>query len=289
MSSASSAGGGNGARPSLDDDLHFKLQTLQDMFTSTRPVSILYLRGEELDDPDLHPVALAGEPTDLTKVESKDSAAWQVRSGRSSVANSSLVSPSPSAMSLQSQASVAPKSQWNEFSGSGESSAPPEQPTRVNKLDESGKLSGWIEALGVDPTYRPPVEPPVKPIACFYIARRQLSPTDRKELHRAIYLTKRTLSEFVGRIAAKWEIDASKIVRTVHSLESGLDVEIDDDVIEALSEGQDMVLDIIEVERTMPQPKREWEMAVDEPETEETSSAHSVLRTTTGYELRLTF
>lgn len=290
MSSASSAGGGaggGGGRPSLEDDLHFKLQTLQDMFTSTRPVSILYLRGEELDDPDLHPVTLAGEPTDLTKVDSKDSAAW--RSGRSSVAGSSLVSPSPSNMSLQSQASVAPKAQWNDFSASGgESSATPaDQATKVKQVDESGNLSGWIEALGVDQSYRPPVDRSPKPVACFYIARRPAT-GEKKELHRAIYLHKRSLAEFAARIAAKWGIDSNKIVRTVHALESGLDVEMDDDVIEALSEGQDMLLDVVEVETTVPQPKREWEMAVDEPE-EETSSAHSVLRTTTGFELRLTF
>ncbi|KAH6653081.1 CP2 transcription factor [Truncatella angustata] len=286
MSSASSAGGGGGGRPSLEDDLHFKLQTLQDMFTSTRPVSILYLRGEETDDPDLHPVTLAGEPTDLTKVESKDSAVW--RSGRSSVADSSLVSPSPSFMSLQSQASVAGiKPPMNDFQPSGESSAPSEQLTKVNKIDESGSLSGWIEALGVDPSYQPPTNRPAKPVACFYIARRQQSPTDNKELHRAIYLTKRTLPEFTMRIATKWGLDSTNIVRTVHALESGLQVEMDDDVIEALSEGQDMLLDIVEVEHQVPQPKREWEMAVDGEE--DTASSHGALRAATGYELRLTF
>lgn len=286
MSSASSAGG-NGVRPSLEDDLHYKLQTHQDMFTSTRPVSVLYLRGEELDDPDLHPVTLAGEPTDLTKVDSKD-ATWQVRSGQSSVAGSSLVSPSPSAMSLQSGASVAgAKAQWGDFQGSGDQTAASDQPTKVNKVDDAGNLTGWIEALGVDPTYRPPADRPPRPVACFYIARQQASESDKKELHKAIYLGQRNLSEFVARICAKWGLDVSKVVRTVHALESGLHVEIDDDVIQALSEGQDMVLDVVEVETAVPQPKREWEMAVDVPE--ETASAHSVLRTTMGLELRLTF
>ncbi|KAH8668852.1 CP2 transcription factor [Xylariales sp. PMI_506] len=290
MSSASSAGGGG--RPSIEEDLHFKLQTLQDMFTSTRPVSVLYLRGEERDDPDLHPVSLAGEPTDLTKVESKDSGAWQVRSGQSSVAGSSLVSPSPSSMSLHSQASVAgAKSQWNDFQSTADPSPPhpaSDQGTRVGKYDDAGNLIGWIEALGVDASYRPPLERPVKPVACFYIARRQSSDSDRKELHKAIYLSQRTLGEFISRIAAKWGLDAAKVARVVHTLESGLQVEIDDDVIQALSEGQDMILDIAEVETAVPQPKREWEMVVDAPEGE-TSSAHSVLRTTLGYELRLTF
>ncbi|KKY14646.1 putative cp2 transcription factor [Diplodia seriata] len=40
MSSASSTGN----RPSAEEDLHLKLATLQDMFTSTRPTSILYLK-----------------------------------------------------------------------------------------------------------------------------------------------------------------------------------------------------------------------------------------------------
>lgn len=70
MSSVSSAGGG-GARMTMEEDLHFKLQTLQDMFTSTRPVSVLYLRGEELDDPDLHPVSLPGDMSPPSKTASE--------------------------------------------------------------------------------------------------------------------------------------------------------------------------------------------------------------------------
>ena len=289
MSSTSSAGGGG--RPPLEDDLHFKLQTLQDMFTSTRPVSVLYLRGEEKDDPDAFPVSLAGEPTDLTKVESKDS--WQVRSGRASVANSSLVSPSPSSLSLHSQASVAgAKPSWSELHGTSDPSPPrrmSDQPVKVTKVDESGNLNGWIEALGVDPAYRAPTERPAKPVACFYVARRQPAGSDQRSFHRAVYLSQRSLPEFVARVAAKFGMDPSKVVRTVHVLESGLEVEVDDDVIRELSEGQDMVLELGEVERSVPQPKREWEMAVDSSDEGDTSSAHSVLRTTTGYELRLTF
>ncbi|OTB00603.1 hypothetical protein M426DRAFT_75682 [Hypoxylon sp. CI-4A] len=291
MSSTSSAGGGGGnTRPSLEDDLHFKLQTLQDMFTSTRPVSILYLRGDDLDDPDLHPVSLPGEPTDLTKVESKDSAAWQIRSARSSVAGSSLVSPSPSSISMQSQS--ANPTQWSEFHGSGESSAsrrPSDMPVKVPRTDDDGNLSGWIEALGVDPTYKPPTERPAKPIACFYVVRRYPSEPEKRELHRAVYLSQRTISEFVSRLATKWTIDPSAIVRVVHVLESGLEVEVDDDVIKVLSEGQDMTLEVAEVDRSVPQPKREWErMAVDVPDGDG-QSTHSAFRTTTGYELRLTF
>jgi hypothetical protein len=38
------------------------------MLTSTRPTSPLFLRGEELDDPDLYPVYLLDEPQDLPNI-----------------------------------------------------------------------------------------------------------------------------------------------------------------------------------------------------------------------------
>lgn len=290
MSSTSSAGGG---RMPPEEDLHFKLQTLQDMFTSTRPLSILYLRGEELDDPDLHPVSLPGEPLDLTKVESRDSAAY--RSGRSSVAGSSLVSPSPSSLSLHSSVSVSgANASWQEFQGVGigepsTSRQGSDQPTKVSKNDDAGNLSGWIEALGVDPSYRPPPDRAAKPVACFYIVRKTPTYPNAREYHKAIYLTQRTLKEFVAGVAAKWNLDATRVVRTVHVLQRGLDVEMDDDVIRELSEGQDMALEIVELAAASSSVKREWEMAVDAPGAAVAEDLSSPLTARAGYELRLIF
>ncbi|KAK7739080.1 hypothetical protein SLS62_011325 [Diatrype stigma] len=297
MSSTSSADGGNGGGPSrapIEEDLHFKLQALQDMFSSTRPVSILYLRGDELDDPDLHPVSLPGEPTDLTKVETKDSTTSRLRSERNSVTGSSLVSPSPSSMSLQSLPSATGgASRWVDVR-SGDRS-PPRQPQdqvtkvpKTRKTGEDGNLSGWIEALGVDPSYRPPPERPVKPVACFYIVRPTPN-AGKRELHRAVYLSQRNMAEFISRISAKWGLDPTAVIRAVHVLDSGLEVEMDDDVIRELSEGQNMALEISEVERNIPQLKREWEMAVDDIPEADRESTHSAFRTATGYELRLRF
>ncbi|KAL2130989.1 hypothetical protein VTI74DRAFT_5692 [Chaetomium olivicolor] len=278
MSSASSAGGNGGPRLPLEEDLHFKLQTLQDMFTSTRPVSVLYLRGDELDDPDLHPVSLPGESLELTKIESRESNAW--RSERSSIAGSSLVSPSPSSLSLQSQTSVGGKPSWQDFQIGGDS----QQPTKVRQVDEAGNLTGWIEALGVDPSYRPPAERGPKPVACFYVARRTTTTTaaaaavgpdnhhqqqQQQEMHRAVYLMQRTLREFVARLAAKWRFDPGRVVRTVRVVQPrGLEVEVDDDVVRELPEGMDMVLDIVEVGEpgAAGGVKREWEMVLDQEE-----------------------
>jgi len=290
MSSASSADGaaGGNTRLSPEDDLHFKLQTLQNMFTSTRPVSVLYLRGDELDDPDLHPVSLPGDQANLPRGNSTDSAAWPAGSARNSVAESSLVSPSPSSMSLQSQATgIGP---WTEKSaGATESRQLSDQPIKVPKHGDDGNLSGWIETLGVDPSYKPPTERPAKSVACFYIARKEPINTDKRVLYRAIYLTERSLSNFITRVAAKWNIDSTTVTRVVHVLESGLEVEMDDDVISELSEGQDMMFEAAEVDMNAPQAKREWEpMAVDVPEGDK-GPGPGAYHTKPGYELRFTF
>lgn len=296
MSSASSAG----ARIPLEEDLHYKLQTMQDMFTSTRPVSILYLKGEDLDDPDLHPVVLVGEPLDLTKVDPRDNLAWQERSGRSSTGGtSSLISPSPSSMSLQSQgltAASAPNvaGQWSDFQApvTADIQAPnlqqlaslPDQPTKIAKADESGNLTGWIEALGVDSSYKPPPERPVKPIACFYIKRNN---ANQPEYYRAIYLMQRTLKDLIAGIALKWNIDPTKVNRIIRVLSSGLEVEMDDDVIRELSEGQDMLLEVDTFEPL--RTKRARDMSTEVTADAEGASATQDAVYEEGYALKLMF
>lgn len=178
MSSVSSTGN----RGSQEEDLQLKLANLQDMFTSTRPASVLYLKGEEADDPDLHPVRLSGEPTDLVRVNTGESAGtgWERRSGNIS---SSKASPSPSNKSLHSS-----ERRESEYQHSGSFSAaqqdwqnmsqnalgdiapqnrisPPGVSIKVPKptATDGGTLASWIEALGVDPHYQPPPERVIKP------------------------------------------------------------------------------------------------------------------------------
>jgi hypothetical protein len=298
MSSASSSG-----RPPFEEDLHFKLQTMQDMFTSTRPVSILYLRGADRDDPDLFPVTLVGEPLDLTKVDSRDSTMWQQRgSGQnSSTGTSSLVSPSPSSISLQSQGQAATSApnqgQWSEMHSSTDVqssnpqqlASPPDQLTKVRKADDTGNLSGWIEALGVDSSYKPPMqERPVRPIACFYVQHRDPQQPGKHTYYRAVYLMQRTLHDFNSAIASKWNIEPTKILRTLHVLDRGLQVEMDDDVIREMAEGQDLILEIAEIQNPV-QQKREWDMALDVAvDSDNVAGSQNVVHST-GYELRLLF
>ncbi|PFH55187.1 hypothetical protein XA68_10488 [Ophiocordyceps unilateralis] len=255
MSSTSSAGGGGGGgggHMTMEEDLHCKLQTLQDMFTSTRPVSVLYLRGEDSDDPDLHPVSLPGDMSPPAKTNGeapRDGSNWQARSAQSSVTES-MVSPSPSQLSLASQASaiggsggVARKS-LDSRAAHGKAS---DRPSRVPKTDDQGALTGWIEALGVDPSYGPPVERREKPVACIFVLLQAGEDSEHHSLYRAIYLMKRTLEELNGRIARKWGLDAARIQRTTRLVQGGLEVEVDDDVVRELKEGQDMRLRVDEM------------------------------------------
>lgn len=295
MSSASSGG-----RVPVEEDVHFKLQTLQDMFTSTRHVSILYLRGTEQDDPDLHPIALVGEPLDLTKVDQRGSAIWQQRSGDhcSTTGTSSLVSPSPSSLSLHSQgmAGTSAPGPWNDFQSMGTAdiqssnpqqiASPPDQLTKVRKTDDNGNLSGWIEALGVDSSYKPPPERTIKPVACFYILRRDPHQPEKHEYFRAVYLMQRTLKDFTNGIATKWDIEPTKILRTLHVLSRGLQVEVDDDFVRELVEGQDITMEISEVRN---QVKREWDMSLEVSVDSDNASGSQHVTHTEGYELRLMF
>jgi hypothetical protein len=177
MSSASSTG----ARGAQEEDLQLKLAALQDMFTSTRPASVLYLKGEEGDDPDMYPVRLTGEPFDLTKVKSGESSIWERQN--SDPNTGSIVSPTPSSQSLhsverresgfQQPAPYNATTEWANMSqtASGEmvqtgsaNFSPPNMPTKILKTGaEAGNLTNWIEAVGVDYSYQPPPERVIKP------------------------------------------------------------------------------------------------------------------------------
>lgn len=104
---------------------------------------------------------------------------------------------------------------------------------------------GYIEAVDIDPTYRPPAERPQKPIACFYI-RFPRTNQNGDDYYRAVYLTERTVRDLMEKISMKQKIDPQRIVRVLHVKENGLKIMVDDDVVRELPDGQDMVVEISE-------------------------------------------
>lgn len=264
-----------GARAPAEDDLHQKLATMQDMFTSTRPASVLCLRGVEQDDPDLHPVHLSGTSEGLTKLN-VDVNTWDRRpSGTTTNTSgpSSLVSPSSSSggLTLQGSASTQqPMQLWQEMETSKRAdmqsnpqhlASPPDQAVKVQRpqLQTGDTLPDWINALGVDATYQPPVETHAKPLACFYVLPKDAGASQKTQCYRAVYLMRRSLKDFVTGVASKCDVEPKRVVRTVHVNAKGMKIMFDDDVVGQLPEGQDMILEVAEMRTEPSRLKREWD------------------------------
>ncbi|KAI2622052.1 CP2 transcription factor-domain-containing protein [Xylaria nigripes] len=251
-SSGSTEGGSSGQnqRSAAEDDARRKTAEYQGRFTTTRPISHFYLPGGELDDPDLYPVSLPGgdmadSPTDAPRAVM--------------LSESPHVSPTLSLMSLQSQhGSSVP---WIEGHVGGDT-ASDDKVTRIPRTEEDGTVDRWIDVLGVDPSYRPPGELPIRPIACFYVARRQPHNLDMLTPYKAVYLYERSLPHFVVQIARIWNLDPIAITRVVHIVEDGTELDFDDNTIVALPEGQDMIMEVPEMGPSETEAKTEWDMAL---------------------------
>lgn len=263
-------------RGSAEEDLHMKLRTLQDMFTSTRPASVLYLRGDEEDDPDLYPVKLSGDSLSLVRTDTQDSS-WERQSSQTGPP-SSLVSPSPSSHSLSGSRRDSNIQQPTPFAGTSrvnsdewranpqtatmdlqsylpqQLASPPEnQPVKVQtRSPTTGIVSGWVEAVGVDPQYQPPPERAIKPVACFYIQPRIAGQLQGDAFYRAIYLMQRTVKDFTNAIAMKCNIEPTKVLRVVRISRQGLQILFDEDCIRELAEGQDMGAEFVEIQPDSP-------------------------------------
>ena len=297
VSSQSSTG-----RPAVEEDLHQKLAAVQDMFTSTRPVSVLYLKGLDLDDPDLFPVSLPGEPQDLTKIlTASRRESWDTtrRSTDIQASESSLVSPSPSSHSMPSQPpskrkpSLQRTASLNTITHQAHEWAPTTvhpslnftanmqanvetklEPVKIWKPGNGNELTDWIEALGVDSTYQAPPDRSIKPVACLYVLVKVCGRTAGDDYYRAVYLMQRTREELIRGIAAKCEIDPSRVRRALRIHPRGLKVIVEDEVVRELPEGQDMVVEFAEIDTTTNPPvKQEDRSAIMSPASIDETSA----------------
>ena len=266
-------------RSSQEEDLQMKLANMQDMFSSTRPVSVLYLRGEPEDDPDLHPVKLQGgeEINPLART-----ATWHSRVTESDSPPSNAQSP------ISSVSQVTPKRKYSEilqasiqedaedeyddeFNAVGSGAKSPSRPVKIPKLE--GGITAPIDlfAVDVDSNYEPPSEPPIKPRkfyhpyftlrvtnisteACFYV--RQMG--SAKDYYRAVYLMHRTVRDLVNGISNKFQIDPLRVTQVTHVNSKGLHIIVDEDVVRELPEGQDMLVEFAPVHTSDDAVKHEF-------------------------------
>ncbi|KAI4167287.1 MAG: hypothetical protein LQ343_007331 [Gyalolechia ehrenbergii] len=260
---------GSSGRPALEEDLHTKLTTLQNMFSSTRPYSSLSLQGYEDDDPDLYPVTLPGQLPDLTTGRSLDRRHSQEQKA------SEATSPTNSSVSPSSDHSLpapAPSSRQPDFSDTGGESrlqdewetfthftdtgfprhdlqavqAFPDPAIKVQRCQSTSGMREWVHTTGIDPDYKAPPERASKPVACIYALIRMPSNPANDDCYQAVYLSERSVTELVSKLAMKCGIEPSRINRTVQVNHKGLKIMVDNSVVRELPEGQDMIVEFSE-------------------------------------------
>ena len=291
---------GSNGRPAIEDDLHVKLTTMQDMFSSTRPVSVLYLKGYPEDDPDAFPVTLPGEPAESTNLVSMDRrTSWgSKQSSESSPTNA--VSPTPTSRSdLRPQehpafqqplafgpCSQAPPNEWEDFTHlSTPNFSLDTSSVRVPKNNVDNPPH-WIDAFDVDPSYKPPPERPSKPVACFYVLIRISNDGPENNYYRAVYLMERTVKDLIRSIATKCGVESAAITRILRMNSKGLKIMVDDEVVRELPEGQDMIVEFANVERSQEELKQGSGDGDETPKAFEVPSTNALTR---GLEMKLLF
>lgn len=246
-------------RDPAEDDIHTKLARLQSMLVSRRQESLLYLEGEELDDPDLNPVTLPGTtgavPTigspELQRLERRTTFETQTSMESPTPSSIDFGSPSRKDSGLSPLQGMPPSGMKLEASPAqpavvGVQSmnpqnliSPPEEVTKVQKAD-----SDWINATGVDQGYEPPVAQKKTPVACFYIQQKSTNTTSTSALFRAVYVHQRTLQDFIAAIARKYNVEPTAITTAIRINARGLKIELDDESIIEMPEGQDMITEL---------------------------------------------
>ena len=257
-----------GMKFSAEDDLQMKLVTMQDMFSSTRPLSVLFLRGDPEDDPDLSPVKLPGD--DPEGKEIVRTSTWVSRQSTSDSPNSVAGSPSSSSASQ-----ITPKRKFadmqhpaiREEGGSeyeNEPSGSALRPMKIPKTEAGLAITPDLFAVDVDSSYQPPTERPIRPgkspnltipsqsdpsiVACFYVRQKDAA----KEYYRAVYLMERTVRDLISSISTKFQIDPQRVTQVTHINSRGLHIIVDEDVVREVPEGQDMVVEFTTLDTEHP-------------------------------------
>lgn len=137
----------NVSKPKRADNLQAKLSTMQDMLSSTRTVSVLMLRGDMEDDPDVFPILL---PTDSETIEES----FRRQNTGGSLSTEALT---PSVISSNVSLEMCQVHSSQLFSS--------KNPIIVQKIasHDTNIPPGSIEVVDIDLEYRPPVEQRPKP------------------------------------------------------------------------------------------------------------------------------
>ena len=198
---------------STPSDLYKVLYDLQQLFSSPLSVSVFSLPGDEQDDPDQLASIMLGNHT-LPPPNGTDVRGDAERDG-------------PSEDGLQGRPSRSPTQRSSSIMTGQTMSADP----------APGKICRF--RLAVDRKTNRSL------VACFYI-KIQKSHRSSPYYH-AVYLAQRTVRDLTLQLAKHAHVDPRGIVRVVHVKRMGLSIMVDDDVIQHMPEGQDMIASFVEI------------------------------------------
>ncbi|PLB55441.1 hypothetical protein P170DRAFT_506039 [Aspergillus steynii IBT 23096] len=191
-----------------------ELHILGDSLTSNLPMTVFAQRAEPTDDPDQFPVRLPGASQSPEKSEGSPQ-----NSDSTTPSNANSTNPSSPATTITEPSRVS-------------SSAAPEQesPNTFKVPPLPAKLSKRSE-------------PPHSGSAvCFYI-RFHHDWKRQDHYHRAVYLKERTVRDLKVQICRKQSMNPDSVSRMLHVNPGGLKIIVDDDVVQQLPDGQDMMVE----------------------------------------------
>jgi hypothetical protein len=146
-----------------------ELLRMQGMLSSTQPVSVLSLRGEPEDDPDLHLIKLPVDDSEM--IEAVRTTTWVSRQSASDSPISNTTPPSATSTSratpkqkhseMQQSAIQEEPDNYHIKEGSVRTSVSASRPVKISKTDVESISNGF--AFDVDSGYQPPTVRPVRP------------------------------------------------------------------------------------------------------------------------------
>ncbi|KAJ5295993.1 hypothetical protein N7508_010814 [Penicillium antarcticum] len=199
-------------RDQLQRNLDEELSMMQNRFYSNRSVTTFCLRGSVKDDPDRFPITR--EDGETQKADRFDQMTLQTLTPPSTLRSVSRN------LSYNSTDHRSPKAHQEMF---------PLIPDLSMGRANAACINSNTKA----------------PVACFYL-RFQKSETEKDDYHTAVYLTERTAKELMAKIAHKQRFSQDHIVHLFH-VKNGMKIIIDDDVVQRIPDGQDMIAEVSEI------------------------------------------
>lgn len=246
----------------LQSRMDAELASMQSIFYSNQPVTTLCLPGEQKDDPDLFPVDME----DQTHKTAKSQSLLQVVTPPSTLTGaSSHTSHSSADPQHPGPQSNAENLEWNGHSGPSTSSVGSDDPSDSITTTHTSPAMPVISTedaglMEIDSKSNAPGKPFSRPhqedaptdmhsAKCLYLRFHQ-NGVQKNDYHTAVYLTEPTANELVEKISQKQNINRDHTVHLFHLKPDGMKVMIDDDVVERIPNGQDMIAEVSELKRS---------------------------------------